>query len=184
MLSPLLFQIREWNQRILTYLLTELGPSWEVEHCAATQELPSILWNPKVHYRVHKSPPQVPILSPIDPLHVIPSYLSKIYSNIVNPYVLVFLVVSFLLAFLPISYMHSSSLHPCYMHCPSLWNQSILVKKGNTRITLRSSQVAIGCYLSLPCMQPTQLPGFGSSDCGGLVGFCFSSPGPQMLSRG
>jgi hypothetical protein len=29
---------------------TELGPSWEAANCIATQELPSILWNPKVHY--------------------------------------------------------------------------------------------------------------------------------------
>jgi hypothetical protein len=32
-----------------TYLLTELSPSWEAANCAATQELPSILRNPKVH---------------------------------------------------------------------------------------------------------------------------------------
>jgi hypothetical protein len=36
-----------------TYLLMELSPSWEATNCAATQELPSILWNPKVHHRVH-----------------------------------------------------------------------------------------------------------------------------------
>jgi hypothetical protein len=38
----------------------------------------SILWNPKVHNRVQRSLPLVPILSQIDPVHTIPSYLSKI----------------------------------------------------------------------------------------------------------
>jgi hypothetical protein len=65
---------------LCTYLLT-----YGAVNCAAPQEIPSILWNPKVQYRVQKSPPLVPILSHIDPIHSIPSYLSKIHFNIVYP---------------------------------------------------------------------------------------------------
>jgi hypothetical protein len=56
----------------------ELSPSWEAANCAATQELPTILWTPKVHFRVHKSPPLVPILRWISPVYSIPYYLRSI----------------------------------------------------------------------------------------------------------
>jgi hypothetical protein len=66
---------------LLTYLFTELSPSWGATNWVITQDLPSTSWNPKVQYRVHKSP----ILSHINSIHTIPSYLSKIHFNSVHP---------------------------------------------------------------------------------------------------
>jgi hypothetical protein len=63
----------------------ELSPSGEAANCAAAQEFPNILRNPKVHYRVHKSPSLVPTLRQIDPVHTTQSYLSNIHFNIVRP---------------------------------------------------------------------------------------------------
>jgi hypothetical protein len=37
--------------------------SWEADSSSATLEMPSILWNPKVHFRTHNSPPPLRVLN-------------------------------------------------------------------------------------------------------------------------
>jgi hypothetical protein len=47
----------------------EQNPSWEAKTFSGTQEIPRILWNQKVHHRIHNSPPPVPILGQIDSVY-------------------------------------------------------------------------------------------------------------------
>jgi len=61
------------------------SPSWEANWLAASQEIPRISRNPKVHYRTHKRPPPVSTLGQPNPVHIPTSHLLDIRPNIIHP---------------------------------------------------------------------------------------------------
>jgi hypothetical protein len=98
----------------------EQSPSWEAKSHTTSQEILRLLWNPKIHYHVHNSPPLVPILSHAHPVHNFPPYISKIHFNIILPST----PTSFNWS-LPFRFPNESTAcisqlsHPCYMPHPS-----------------------------------------------------------------
>ena len=57
----------------------EQNPSSEADRFPASHEIQSILWKPKVHYRIHSSPPPSPARS----IHSMLPFHLKIHFNII-----------------------------------------------------------------------------------------------------
>ena len=105
-------------------LLMEPRPSWEAKRSPVGKELPCILWNPKIHYHIHKSPLPVSVLSKLDLLHT-ESHFWKIHWNIIVPSTSGFSHPSPSFRFPHQNPVCTSSLpHTCYITSPTSPSQS------------------------------------------------------------
>jgi hypothetical protein len=70
-----------WDRLVIPKRRHGITTSWEAKRFAASQEIPRILWNPKIHYRTHKCPPPVPNPTQFVPVHTLTSHFLKIQLN-------------------------------------------------------------------------------------------------------
>ena len=78
--------VPHWDRagyNLFTYSMVQ-SPSWEANWFAASQEIPHISRNPKVHYHTHKRPPPISILGQPNPVHIPTSHLLEIHPNFID----------------------------------------------------------------------------------------------------
>jgi len=102
---------------ILTYSI-EQSPPWEPDQFSVNQDITRILWNPNVHYCIHKCLPPVPILSRIKPVHASPSHFLQIILILSCHLRLGFPSGLFPSGF-PTKTLYTPLPHMCYMPYPS-----------------------------------------------------------------
>jgi hypothetical protein len=128
----------------------EQSPSWEPNRFEAIKEIPRILWNPNVHYRIHNCQPPVSILSQPNPVHTPTSHFLKIHPNIILPSTPGSPQWSLSLRFPHQNPTHASLLpHPRYIPRPS--HSSRFYPQHNIWWGVQNMKLFIMKFSPLPC---------------------------------
>jgi len=96
---------------------------WEASSHSASQELPNLLWNPKLHYHFkrahHWSLPRIRYIQPTSPDFISFRYIFTLYSHLY-----LHLQSDFLPGF-PLKFVHTFLISPMRTTCPAHFNFSI-----------------------------------------------------------
>jgi len=71
--TKLSFVFRSKEQKLINSM--EQSPSSEANRHSASQDIPHFSWNVKVHYHLHKNLPLDPVLSQMNPVQILKSYI-------------------------------------------------------------------------------------------------------------
>ena len=126
----------------------EQSSSWEANRFAASQEIPRILWNPKVHYRIHKCLPLVPNLRQLKPA---PTHTSWRSILILSSHLRLGLPSGLLSSGFPTGTLYTPLPSPIRATCPAHLILLDFITRTIFDAAYRSLSSSLYSFLPLPC---------------------------------